>query len=207
MSLIDVIIIGILLVVVISRFTGFKLPKDPRNSAARKADFQKLFPTFTPPTPQENKPAQSQRKQASTPSLAELKNLEGIDQIKALDHNFNTDKFLTGAQKAYAYFYQCWNTRNEPALDDLCGPTLLQKVTQMWATSPTTITLESEPTATIRHARVNGRTAIIAVVMEAQQREDGANPRPVKAEWVFARALNNPDPNWELQDIIAQPDA
>ncbi len=217
MALLDILIVIAVLVIVASRFLGFKLPTDTRDKATRNAELKKLFPPLVPPKERpstreetadvEAAPAAVRARPNSLAKGADGKPLNGMAHITAIDNQFNEAKFLSGTRNAYSYFYQCWNGRDEVGMDNLCGPTLLQKITQTWAAEPTTIHLESEVEASILSARVSGRTAIINVRMSALQREENAPPRTVVATWIFARALNAPDPNWELQDILPQADA
>ncbi len=235
MAWLDLLIVGVVLAVVVSRFMKFNLPTDTRDAATRKADFERLFgrrkaareatrdatrdlaePTeaTTPfdeadglmePVAEQQAPARGRRKAALAPR--DVAHLEGVDQIKALDPGFDHADFLAGSIAAYQYFYECYNARDQEGVINLCGPQFEQEVMAEWEDNPAKILVEAEPKATLLGARLNGRTAILEVAFTATHRVGKAAPRAVRSRWVFARALGSPDPNWELQTIQPQADA
>lgn len=224
MPWLDLVIIGLVLAVVVSRFFNFKLPTDTRDAAARKAEFEQLFGRRkaqreaqreayqeTPADEAEadeapaEAPATPRRKAALGPR--DVAHLEGVEQIKALDPAFDRADFIAGAIAAYGYFYECYNARDQEGIINLCGPQFEQEVLAEWAENPAKIVVESEPKASLQQARLNGRTAVLEVLFTATHRVGKAGPQTVRAVWVFARAVGSPDPNWELQTIQPQADA
>ncbi|MCA3243690.1 MAG: TIM44-like domain-containing protein [Alphaproteobacteria bacterium] len=219
----DLVIIGLVLALVVSRFFNFKLPTDTRDAAARKAEFDQLFgrrkaqreayqeTPLTEAETDEDMAAAAEAKAAPRRKAAlgprDVAHLEGVEQIKALDPNFDRADFIAGAIAAYGYFYECYNARDQEGIINLCGPQFEQEVLAEWTENPAKIVVESEPKASLQRARLNGRTAVLEVLFTATHRVGKAAPQTVRAVWVFARAVGSPDPNWELQTIQPQADA
>jgi predicted lipid-binding transport protein (Tim44 family) len=224
---IDLVIIGLVLALVVSRFFSFKLPTDLRDKATRKAEFEQLFGRRKPGQPgpreayQESQPEEGvaaadaeeavatkpATRRKATPTARDVAHLEGLEQIKALDGNFDRAEFVGGAIAAYMYFYDYYNARDQEGIINLCGPQFEQQVMAEWEENPAKVVVEAEPKASIQSARLNGRTAILEVAFTGTHRLGKAAPKPVRSVWVFARALGSPDPNWELQTIQPQADA
>lgn len=222
MALIDIIVVVLVLAFVVSRFTGFSLPKDPRKPQERRGDWEQLKQKFGAPPPQVKDitpvTAVKAPKKPVKPKV-DVSGLSGIEQVKALDASFSEEGFKQGVEAAYKYFYQCWNNLDEEGLDNLCGTALMDKLTVQLAdhkkhkTKPQVL-INSIDAVEIADARVKGRSAVIEVLITATQSEDeigvakkrkGGATGPVvhqqQVKWVLARALNSDDPNWELQDI------
>jgi predicted lipid-binding transport protein (Tim44 family) len=211
-ALIDIIVLVVVLALVVSRFTGFKLPTDTRDAATRKAELEKMFgrrkvakEAYGPNEPATEAPQPV--KKARALGTRDVAHLAGLEQIRALDAGFDTAAFMDGATAAYSYYYDCYNARDREGIINLCGPQLEEQVLAEWQSNPGAIALEGAPEATLVNARLNGRTAIIELEMRATQRAGKAAPKAVTARWVFARALASPDPNWEVQSITPQADA
>lgn len=223
MALIDLIVVVLVLAFVVSRFLGFKLPKDPRKPQERRMDWQELKQKFGPPPPLKNVTPASPAKASKKPAKAkvDVSGLEGVEKIKALDEGFDETTFKQGVEAAYRYFYDCWNKLDEEGLDNLCGTALMDKLEVQLAayrkskTKPQVLVNRIDAIE-IADARVKGRSAVIDVLITATQSEDEVgvtkrskgNPGPVvhkqEVVWVLARALGSDDPNWELQDIRPQ---
>jgi predicted lipid-binding transport protein (Tim44 family) len=224
MSLIDVLVIALIGALVASRFLKFKLPKDDRPAAQKRADLEKLRHLWgerpvDPAAPKQGQgvtevmqPAREKPLKevgrSKAPSAPDAKNLIGVAKIAALDPSFVESDFLAGARAAYGYFYACWNAKDEAGMDNLCAPTLLNRVVGEWrAADYAPVVVDEVTDARISTARVTGKTAIVEVAFTAVHRVGSAVPRPVRSTWVMARAMNSEDPNWELQDQREQADA
>lgn len=215
MNLIDILVFLLIAAVVVSRFLKFKLPRDPRDKAARKADWgrlrQGLFhdDAAAPVQPQQGDAQPALPKTVGRGVAKDAgKGLEGIAKVKAMDPAFDEVAFLEGAKDAYTYFYRCWNDKDEDALGNLCAPVLFNRVAERWdskAWAP--VTVDSIESAVISGARVHGRTAIITVAFKAVQREGAGVPKTVNSRWTLARPLSSDDPNWELQEMTTGVDA
>lgn len=212
MALIDLLITGLILVVVISRFIKFNLPKDPRARGQRGNDFnQWLAGMARGASPETGTP---RRKKPAKP-VVDVAALDGLAKLKALDAGFDEDSFKQGTAAAYRYFYTSWNAMDVPALDKLCGPELLAQLEasledyrERGATPQ--VVVSDVRSVDIVDADVKAKTAVVRARIVAVQSDDevvagkGANqaqPREVVVEWVLARPLTSDDPNWELQRI------
>ena len=218
MGLIDIIVIVLVAVVIVTRFTKFKLPKDMRDSAARKAAYDQMRKR-PPVQPQANiddknpmvdvTPAKAPPRKPTMKDLQEsARHLSGMAKLKVLEPGFDEAVFLGGAKDAYGYFNECWNARDEDGLDNLCAPQLYGRLMTelhddtVWKP----VTVDEIVSADIAEVRVHGKTAIIEVDFEAMEREDGGVAKAVKRRWVLAKPIGSEDPNWELQDIVVRAD-
>ncbi len=219
MGLIDIIVIGLVIAVIVTRFTKFKLPKDPRDSATRRADLDRLRgrPLIRDEEPRDHPrdvtahaqatKVEEAAKPARKPSAKELqaaaKGLTGMAKIKALEPGFNEADFMDGAKSAYGYFYECWNAKDEEGLANLCAPALFDRLmvhlqdARMWEETH----VDEIVRTAILEARVHGKTAVLDVAFDTLEREGNSAARPVSRVWVLARPLGSDDPNWEVQDI------
>lgn len=229
MGLIDGIIVVLVLAFVVSRFLGFKLPKDPRSGKERRMDWEKLRSTFSGEDAKDVTPAKSGVKSAAKdvgsrvrPAKAkrvDVSGLSGVEQIKALDEGFDEQRFKEGTAAAYKYFVECWVAQDEEGLEKLCAPELMNQLrvdmesynereVKPWLADVSVVGVE------VVGARVVGRSAIVEAEVTAKQREgeiaaDEDAPADMKAvplhevrvRWVLARPLASDDPNWELQQI------
>lgn len=223
MGLIDIIVIALVVAVVVTRFTKFKLPKDPRDSATRRADLDKLrgrplirdeAPRDVTPVAEasrmEVEPPKPSRKPSAKDLQAAAQGLSGIAKVKALEPGFDEAEFIEGAKGAYGYFYSCWNAKDEEGLENLCAPALFDRLqvqlhdARVWQE----VHVDEITEATLGDARVHGKTAVIDVTFATREREGNVSAaRAVKRQWVLARPLGSEDPNWELQDIKTTVDA
>lgn len=213
MNLIDVLVLLLVGLFVVTRFTKFKLPKDPRDKPTRRQDWTQVQRGLMPneeQIPEEPKVVGEGVAPAKAAKVAakDVKGLEGLAKIAALEPGFSEKDFLEGAKAAYGYFYDCRNRKDEAGLDDLCAPVLLNRLLARWQGEGwKTVTVDALEEAKVAAARVHGKTAIIDVDFKALQREGAGVPKPVRSRWTLARALNSDDPNWELQDIKTGVDA
>lgn len=214
MSFIDIVVLVLVGLAVVTRFTKFKLPKDGRDKAAKGQDWGQLRRGLMPQD--ETKPEPKVVGEGAAPVASKPvkpakdagKGLEGIAKIAALEPGFSEKEFLNGAKAAYGYFYECWNRKDESGMDELCAPVLLNRVVARWQGKDwQAVTVDSLDDAKVAGARVHGKTAIVEVDFKATQREGAGVPKSVRGRWTLARALNSDDPNWELQDMKTGVDA
>jgi predicted lipid-binding transport protein (Tim44 family) len=220
----ELLVIGLVVVFIVTRLTGFKLPTDTRDAASRKAEMERLFGKKrassnrareaydTPATPEhaafeEASEAPVAKPRRAAPTARDVAHLSGLEQLKALDSNFDLPSFMEGAIAAYGYFYDCYNARDNEGIINLCGPALEESVLQDWETNPAAIAIEGEPTPSFKEARIHGRTALVELAFTANHRVGKGAPKATRSVWVFARALNSTDPNWEVQSITPAADA
>lgn len=217
MVLIDLLIMALVLGFIITRVLKFKLPRDTRDSATRKAEMERMFGKRrqareayqTPATPEEAVAAEASpnKTRRPAPTVRDVAHLSGLEQLKAMDASFDLTAFTEGAIAAYSYFYECYNARDREGIINLCGPALEEEILQDWDTNPAAIVVEGESSPTFKDARLHGRTAMVELAFTATHRVGKGAPKATRSVWVFARALNSADPNWEVQSITPSVDA
>lgn len=222
MSIWDVVVLVLIGGLVLSRFLIFKLPKDSRDKAARKdayKEFRQLFgggqqdkkmPRVEPRAAMKDVTPSARPVEAPVVKklrLAELEAMSGLDQVKALDPAFDEAKFVTGARRAHAYFYKCWNARDLDGLAGLCAPVLVNRIAAQWEDDWQKMNVGEVKDARIVSARVNGRTAIVEAELVAVHKEKRGAARDVTSRWLLARAIGSADPDWELEDMKMEADA
>lgn len=211
----DGLAIVLVVVFIITRFFSFKLPRDGRSKDVRRADFSKLFQRHIPADPKADEeerpvgkvaPAQARKvPEKKVPpvkkvSAKDLAGMSGLEKIKVMDPAFNEKKFLEGAKKAYGYYHQCWNSKDEEGLEAFCAPRLVDELVGKWDTKWQKIDVVELKEARIGEARINGRTAMVEAVIQAVLKVGNARKKVVST-WLLARALGSDDPNWELQEM------
>jgi predicted lipid-binding transport protein (Tim44 family) len=200
MSVIDLIIVLAVGAFIASRFFSHKLPKELTGKSKPKRKTQVVdFPTAPALETVDKEP----------PMLA---------KIREADRQFTTAGFLDGARKAYFYYYEKWNTKDDEALANLVSPGLsnglIEKLNALDKKKQRPLVDVKEITAVdIVDVRLSGQTAIIDVQFTAKQSENtvheetgkvvGArkSAKMVKSVWTFARSLKSDDPNWEVEAI------
>jgi predicted lipid-binding transport protein (Tim44 family) len=223
MDLVDAIVVLLVLAFAVSRFVGYKLPRDstPKQPIDRgnpkRVDWANVRQQFGRRV--ERKPAEAA---TPKPSLArpavkrvDLKGLSGLEQIKALEPEFDEAKFKAGTVAAYKYFYKCWNAMDVDKLAQVVAPELLAQLADTLegyrARAAKPLVSVGKVDVAIGKAKVMGRTAVIEAEIAAAQTDDevknarnatAAQPHPVRVTWVLARPFGSDDPNWELQRII-----
>lgn len=232
MGLIDIIVLVIVALAVVTRFTKFKLPRDTRTKTVRKQDWLRLrhslLPSEEQPDPQQpqgapklagkgrvekvpgmpGKPAAKVKAAKPVPTMKELAGMSGLEQIKALEPGFSEKDFVARAKEAYAAFTKRWNAKDEDGLRQMCAPVLAGRMVNQWdegawhARQPDTL-----DEVTIAKARVHGRTAIIDADFKVTVKGKRGASRSVVHRWVLARPLNSDDPTWEIQDMHTGVDA
>ncbi len=216
MALIDLIIIVVVAIFIITRFTKFKLPTDERSKDERAGDWRNLLSKGQQlrggrPGEDQARPARvvdtTARRTKPQPKKVDLTGLDGLGQIKALDASFDEGRFMEGAKAAYRYFYERWNAADTDGLANLCAPHLLnQLAVQLEAYEDRgeqpSVVLEEPVVGSIVEARVNGRTAVVDVEFVVRQAVDGGPVHEVRSRWTLARPLGSEDPNWELQQVL-----
>lgn len=223
MTVLDILIVVLVGAFIISRLTGFDLPKAPRGKqkgGKRKStilDFPKTPSARTQDRPQDRIGGEDEGTYVARPQAA-AKDLTGLAAVKAAEPGFNEKEFLAGAEAAYRYYYDQFNAKNDDALADLLAPVLLNDVVAQFnaldAKGHTPeVAVDKVDKAVIADARLNGRTMVIDVQFTATQAENmltktgkyvSGKKKPmkqVKSLWTFARAVGSEDPNWDIQVI------
>jgi predicted lipid-binding transport protein (Tim44 family) len=201
MSVLDLIVVLAVGGFIVSRFFSHKLPKDLGKKSRPKRKTRVVdFPTA---------PAVEDAGNAESPVLA---------KIREVDRQFTTAAFLEGAKKAYLYYYEKWNTKDDEALANLVSPNLLNGLVEKLnildkKKQRPLVDVKEIVAVDIVDARLSGQTAIVDVQFTAKQSENTAdektgkvvgtrkNAKILKSVWTFARSLKSDDPNWEVEAI------
>ncbi len=207
MALIDLIILVALGVFIWTRFFGKKMPFD-KNLKQKK---------------QGNKTTGNREQGVVVPFFQqdEAKDITpatGVSLLKQHMSDFEEKHFLQGAKKAYQYYYEKWNEKDDEALSLLVAPHVLAPLVEELndldeKNRAPQVEVKQINRTEIVDARLNGRTAIVDVQFEAQQAENiisektgkrvgkEKTPKTVKTVWTFARPVDAEDPNWEVEAI------
>lgn len=207
MTLVDVIVLILVAAFIVTRFTKFNLPHDPRDKHARRQDWGRLTQSVV----NEDAPLKPKAPPVAPKTVGKgpAKTLTDMDKLKLADPAFSEAAFLDGARGAYAYFYSAWNDKDEEALANLCAPALVDRIVAGWGDKNgwSKVSVEDITSAALGKVRLHGKTAIAEVDFVARQQEGRGVAREVRSRWTLARALTSDDPNWEVQDIVTKADA
>ena len=203
MTIFDIIFLILIAVFIYTRFFGKSLPKSKRGGKKQNVfkfpvdDIEKAMREQMQQTL-----AQAQAKKSAAQKRAAA-SLTGLAKIKAIDPTFNKNQFLEGATNAYGFFYDACNNRDEDTLDALTAPRLFDETIDKLEANPNAKTsVESLDDVKIVDSKVHGRTILIDVKYSAKQSDKPkAKAKKVEQIWTWARAVDQEDPNWELEAI------
>ncbi len=205
MSLIDFIVVFAIGVFIFSRFFSHNMPKD------------KKLPKKVGSTVSRAKSTQRVVDFPKTPEVTAADEPAGLAEVRKAMTDFRIATFLNGTKKAYTYYYDKWNAKDDDALAQLASPQLLDKLIGQLDEldaknhSPQ-VKVEKIENLQVVEARLNGKTAILDVQIVAKQSENIVDdkgkivgkeqqPKKITQVWTFARPVGTDDPNWELEDI------
>lgn len=202
---------------IFSRFFGTKLPKDDKKkgpNAPQDKGFNRPqeagkvveMPRKPPVTVKPKKPVVS-------PEV--LAKLEGAERLKAVDPTFDEKTFLSGARQGFTLYWQAVTDYDEETLDALTSPRvydeIMDRIEPLHEEGRVLLTrIDKITSVTLAETRVSGRSAIAEVLYEAEiaqsevkksTKTTSSSAKPYKAIWVWARNIDDPDPNWELEEI------
>ncbi|HEY5049035.1 MAG TPA: Tim44/TimA family putative adaptor protein [Rhizomicrobium sp.] len=140
---------------------------------------------------------------------------QGLVDIKLADRSFETDHFLTGAQKAYEMIVEAYAAADRATLKPLLSDEVYAAFDSVMSgregrNEKVTFAFGGFKSAKILHAEMKGRMAEITVEFSAQYTTSTANAagtvvdgdsgamRDVLDRWTFARDVKSGDPNWIL---------
>lgn len=213
-SFFDFLLLILFVVFIISRFMSHKLPRDENKDKQNRPDAPKN-------TSQGNvvdmgkrqQPVQRPPKPKFSP--AEIEKMEGLEKIKAVDPTFDEKEFKEGAKQAFMLYWQAVAEGDEETLANLCSPRLfdstVETIEALEADGKHKVTrLDKLETPEVVDTRLSGKSAIIDLKYtsemaqsEVKQGTSGteAKSRKTSVIWTWARNVDDPDPNWELEDI------
>ncbi len=208
--IIDFIVMAALGVYIYTRFTGHKLPKDKKkpssqNKTAKVVDFPKDI-------------IQEKTAKPVIKTPKNLKDMSGIEQIKAMDPSFKKQEFLSGASAAYEMYYESFSEQDEETLEGLLSSKLyddvMEKIDRASDAQQTMhIDVKKIEDVSIVDAHMHGRTAVIDVKYIVEQCDytlddkgsvvagDKEKSKKDTVIWTWTRPVDTDDPNWDLEKI------
>ena len=216
--ILDLIIMIGFAVFIFSRFFSTKLPKDPNKKGPEAGGKKRIDPHAKPAAKvveMPRKPPVSVRPKKPAVSQEVLAKLEGAERLKAVDPSFDEKNFISGARQAFTLYWQAVAEKDEKTLDSLAGPKvfddIMDKVEELEAEDRVLVTrIDKLHSVELVETRVNGRTEIAEVrykadmaqsEVQASTKSTSASAKPYDAIWVWARNIDDTDPNWELEAI------
>jgi len=212
----DIIILIGFVFFILTRFLSTKLPKDETKKRPNQTQNTRDNPLKevnvidiqrkTPLAVKLRKPA------LSAEVLAKLK---GAELLKAVDPSFDEKEFLSGARQAFTLYWQAVAEGDEATLDAMTSPRLfdeiMEKIEDLAASGKVLLTrVDKIKEVKLLETRVSGRTTIAEVKYTAElaqaevkkaTKTTAAKATAYESVWVWARNIDAPDPNWELEDI------
>lgn len=219
MSILDLIIIGVLVYFIYTRFTSTNLPKG--NNKQNRVSGVK-FKVIS--SKDENSKEQIEKIIAKARDLSrqnqkekeEKENLEGLEKIMAYDISFTEKKFLKGAKKAYYWFYDCLNKDDESGLESILSPRIYSQIVERLdefdaKDQQELITILNLDEPVILECRTVAKTAFIDVKYKAEleiviisnkdKQEISKQKESREVVWTWARNIVSTDPNWQLDEV------
>ncbi|MEM7768671.1 MAG: Tim44/TimA family putative adaptor protein, partial [Pseudomonadota bacterium] len=130
--------------------------------------------------------------------------IPGLEEIHAADPDFDPRGFLQGARSAYEMIVEAFAEGDrktlKPLLDDDVYAAWNQAITDREENGEEPMRLLRLKKAEIESGDLTGRTARVSVRYESDL-GDGERTRTAKEIWIFMRNVDNPDPNWLLDDV------
>lgn len=218
-SIFDIIILIGFLFFIITRFTGNKLPRDDQKDKQKPGQNKGPFGRQATRPQDGPKVVDLPRKPMTPPkpkvSPEMLAKLNGADLLRAVDPGFNEKEFVSGARQAFTLYWQAITDRDEETLDALTSPRLfdqaMEQIEELAEDEKVLLTrIDKIVAVELADTRVSGRTAIAEVKYTADMAQaevkkstktTTAAAKTYEAVWVWARNIDDPDPNWELEDI------
>lgn len=211
---------------IFSRFFSNKLPKDDSKKGPQQRNMQQRKGMGAHPQKPGDKPTAQVVDMPRKPPVAVkpkkpvvppevLAKLEGAERLKAVDPSFNEKEFLSGARQAFTLYWQAVAENDEETLDALTSPraydAIMDRIEPLQEDGRVLLTrIDKIESVTLAQTRVSGRSAIAEVKYEAEMAQSevkkntkttSSSAKPYKAVWVWARNIDDPDPNWELEEI------
>jgi predicted lipid-binding transport protein (Tim44 family) len=130
---------------------------------------------------------------------------EGLMAIVRADQSFDVDHFVSGARAAYDLIVNAFAKGDHDALRGLLTPRVydsyaaaIAKRQETGGAGPELVRLKS---AQIVDAGLQGDTARVTVLFEAELAEGVHGVRDARERWTFERNIRAADPNWLLARV------
>ena len=222
MTILDLIIMGVLIYFIVTRFTSNELPKKgpgkPGSNKQKKSPVEIKIIKGGAQSKEQLDQIFLKAKEMSEEAEAEEKRkqeLEGLDKVKAFDTDFTEKKFLKGAEKAYQWYYDCINEEKEEDLENLLAPRIYSQVVEYFddlddqnKKEVTEVKMLEKPM--ILDCKTVAKSAFIDVKYKAElliktinneTNEEESRTETKEVVWTWARNIISTDPNWQLDEI------
>lgn len=146
----------------------------------------------------------------------ELKaSLTGLEKVKAFDESFTEEKFLSGAKKAYTWYYDCLNEEKEKELEELVSPRIYSQIVEHFdevddknekeiieiKNLENPIILECKTVAKSAFIDVKYKAELLIKTINDETKEETTKTEHKEVVWTWARNIVSKDPNWQLDEI------
>lgn len=217
MNIFDLIIVGVVVYFIYSRFASGNLPKPGqekkknsveikviKGNAQTREQIEKIFKKAREMSDMEMKPKQN------------IDDLEGLEKLKAYDPDFTEKKFLTGAKKAYQWVYDFINNDDEQALSEMVSPKIYARFVELLNEHDAkgeSITIETKISGNpkVLQYKTVAKTAFIEVQYDVEEKRIvkvkesdkivTETESKISTVWTWARNMSSTDPNWQLEGI------
>lgn len=214
MNPLDLIIIGVLVYFIYTRFTSTPLPKAKKKKSPVEIKVVKANSQSKEQIEQIFQKAKDMAEKAEA-EKERRNNLEGLDKVKAFDKEFSEKKFLTGAEKAYQWYYDCLNQEKEDDLENLLSPRIYSTVVDHFdnlddADKKEHVEVKMLEKPSILDCKTVAKSAFIDVKYKAELLiktiDNKTNEETTRTEvkdviWTWGRNIISTDPNWQLDEI------
>ncbi|MCP4355324.1 MAG: TIM44-like domain-containing protein [Proteobacteria bacterium] len=222
MTLLDLIIIGVLVFFIVTRFTSDSIiKKDDKKSKKDKIRDSieiKVIKGSAQTKDQIEKIFQKAREMSEIESKKQedKESLDGITRIKAYDTRFTEKNFLKGAKSAFNWFYECLNKDDDEKLEKFVSPKIFSEMIS-WLNNldkkdqKVFIDIEFLKEPEIVDCRTVARTAFIDVIYNINLKTTIKGKKSKKIEsketkkqsvvWTWAKNIESTDPNWQLEEM------
>lgn len=217
MTVLDLMIIGILVYFIVTRFMSNDMPKKGKNPHRKSPVEIKVIKGNTQSKEQLDQIFQKAKEMSEKAEVEEQRkhDLEGLEKVKAFDKDFTEKKFLTGAKKAYTWFYDCLNKDDETELENLLSPRIysmvvekldeLDEVNQQEVVEVKSleepILLDCKTVAKSAFINVKYKAELLIKTINKETEEEESRTETKEVIWTWARNIISTDPNWQLDEI------
>jgi len=216
MTVLDLIVLGVLVYFIVTRFTSTPLTK--KGSKTKKSPIEiKVIKGNSQSKEQIDQIFEKAREMSEKAEAEKVRkdSLEGLDKVKAFDKEFTEKKFLKGAKKAYSWFYDCLNQDKESDLESLLAPRIysqivdhldsldennqkeIVEITQL--AEP--VLLECKTIAKSAFIDVKYKAELLIKTINNETNEEETRSESKEVIWTWARNIISTDPNWQLDEI------
>jgi predicted lipid-binding transport protein (Tim44 family) len=214
MNPLDLIILGVLVYFIYTRFTSTPLPKAKKKKSPVEIKVVKANSQSKEQIEQIFQKAKDMAEKAEA-EQERKKNLEGLEKVKAFDKDFTEKKFLNGAEKAYQWYYDCLNEEKESDLENLLSPRIYSTVVDYFdnlddADKKEIVEVKMLEKPSILDCKTIAKSAFIDVKYKAELLiktiDNKTNEETTRTEikdviWTWGRNIISTDPNWQLDEI------